>query len=42
MKNDITTVESLFDELKEELTFLPDHDAIKEGFLFGFKWTLTQ
>lgn len=34
------TIEELFDELKADLTFLPDVDAVKEGFLFGFKMTL--
>ena len=27
------TIEELFEELKDEMTFLPDIDAVKEGFL---------
>lgn len=36
------TMEELFEELKSELVFLPDIDAVRYGFLWGFKWTLTQ
>lgn len=40
-ENNNKSVEELFEELKNELTFLPDIDAVKEGYLFAFKWTLT-
>ncbi|WKY46160.1 hypothetical protein Q5O14_08750 [Eubacteriaceae bacterium ES2] len=39
-ENNEKTVEELFEELKSELVFLPDIDAIKEGYLFGFEFTL--
>lgn len=34
------TVQDLFEELKDDLTFLPDIDEVKEAYLFAFKWTL--
>jgi hypothetical protein len=39
-KKEKTEMEQLFDELKKELVFLPDNDMVREGFLFGFKYTL--
>lgn len=41
-QNEKVVIEKLFDELKNELTFLPDVDVVREGFLWGFKWTLIQ
>lgn len=35
------TMEDLFEELKDELTFLPNDEA-KEMYLFAFKWLLMQ
>lgn len=40
-ENNEKTIEELFEELKDDLTFLPDVDAVKEGYLFAFKWALT-
>lgn len=39
-ENNNKTVEELFEELKAELTFLPDFDEVKEGYLLGFKFAL--
>lgn len=39
-ENNNKTVEELFEELKDELTFLPNFDEVKEGYLLGFKFTL--
>lgn len=33
-------VDQLFEELKDELTFLPPVDAAKEGFLFGLTYVM--
>ena len=41
-ENKEKTIEELFEELKDEMTFLPDIDAVKEGFLYAFKYTLFQ
>lgn len=39
-KNTEKTMDELFEELKKDLTFLPDVDDIKEAYLFAFKFVL--
>ncbi len=34
------TYEELFQELKKEMNFLPEVDAIREGYLFGYEFLL--
>ncbi|MDI3536625.1 MAG: hypothetical protein PWP16_474 [Eubacteriaceae bacterium] len=41
-ENKERSIEELFEELKDELVFLPEIDAVRAGYLFGFKYTLIQ
>lgn len=34
------SVEELFQELKQEMDFLPADDLVREGYLFGFEFLL--
>lgn len=34
------TIEELFQEVKEELDFLPEDDKIREGFLMGLTFIM--
>lgn len=36
------TINVLFEELKKDLDFLPDNDAIKNGFIFSLKYMLAR
>ncbi|AET68161.1 hypothetical protein Desor_2611 [Desulfosporosinus orientis DSM 765] len=34
------SITELFEELKKDLDFLPDDDAVREGYLFAYKYFL--